>query len=239
MSRPSISIVIPAHNEEQNLPKLIGQILKIVGSDLKEILIVDDCSTDSTPQLADELARKYGKVKAIHRKPPGGLGRAIRAGFARATGNYVVTMDADFEMLPQDVPKMFKKMRDSGCDAVVGSRFMGGSVLRGYSRMKLVYNRVFNFVFRALLWTGISDLTFGFKVLSKRVVRSIRWTATQHGIATETTVMPIAMGYRVCELPVSWIRRKHGKSSFKVSYNLQYVKMGLRAVARKWRRALK
>lgn len=100
--------------------------------------------------------------------------------------------------------------------------------------MRLLVNRLFNFVFSVLLMTKISDLTFGYKMLTRNVGDSIDWKSDRHEVATETTIMPIALGYRVEEVPVSWIRRKYGKSSFRFSYNFQYVKIALRAVLKKW-----
>jgi len=224
-----LSVVLPVHNEKENLPIVVNELLRNIGNVIKEIIIVDDCSDDSTSNLAEELADKIGRIKVIHRSPPSGLGRAIRNGFAKASGNYILTIDSDMEMLPEEVPRMLTKLKDTGCDVVVGSRFAEGSVLKGYSKFKCFFNRAFNNIFKYVLGTRISDLTFGFKILRDVIVGSINWKSETHGIAGETTMKPIAFGFAVEEVPVSWVRRKYGKSKFKVSYYYEYVFIGINA----------
>jgi len=233
-----LSIILPAHNEGKNLPIIINQLFKDFSHLFQEIIIVDDCSADSTPEIAEELARKYGRIRVIHRSPPSGLGRAIRAGFMAASGDYLLTIDSDLEMSPRDIPRMLSKLNSTECDVVVGSRFTERSVLEGYSRIKYIYNRAYNRVFRQILGMHISDLTFGFKVLKNEVVQSVRWESVAHGIAAETTLKPIVLGFKVEEVPVSWISRKYGKSTFRFSYNFEYLKVGIKAVFIRLRRAL-
>jgi len=230
-----LSVVLPVHNEKENLPIVINELLMNIGDVIREIIIVDDCSDDSTSNLADELGNKINRVKVIHRSPPNGLGRAIRDGFAKASGNYILTIDSDMEMLPKEVPRMLAKLRMAHCDVVVGSRFTDGSVLEGYSRLKYFFNRAFNNIFRYMVGTRISDLTFGFKIL-RDTVAHVTWESETHGIAGETTMKPIVLGFTVEEVPVSWIRRKRGKSKFKPSYYYEYLCVGIKVSIRRFAR---
>jgi len=233
-----LSVVLPVRNEKENLPAVITELFRNIGDAIKEIIIVDDCSSDSTSTLADQLSASYAKIKVIHRTPPNGLGRAILDGFANASGNYALTIDSDMEMLPGEIPRMIAKLRSTGCDVVVGSRFTEGSVLEGYSRFKYFFNRAFNSIFKYMLGTHISDLTFGFKIL-RDVVTRVKWESETHGIAGETTMKPIALGFTVEEVPVSWIRRKHGESKFRISYYYEYLRVGIKASIQRLVRMLK
>ncbi|MDI6903477.1 MAG: glycosyltransferase [Methanocellales archaeon] len=230
-----LSIILPAHNEANTLPELVEQLISTIDKSLYEIIIVDDCSTDQTPQISHELSRKYDKVKVIHRKSSPGLGNAIKTGLKTARGSHILLMDADGEMRPEDVPKMIDKAK-KGYDVVIGSRFIKGSKLVGYSRKKLVMNRLYNLVFAKFLRTKVKDLTFGFKILSREVVGGIAWEAEKHGIAAETTVKPIVKGYRAVEVPACWTRREKGSSKFHFSYNFEYIKIGVKGVYAKWMR---
>jgi len=234
-----LSVVLPVYNEKENLLTVVNGLFTNIGDVLKEIIIVDDSNDESAINLIQELESESNRIKVIRRPYPKGLGTAIREGFARASGNYVLTIDSDMEMLPEEVPRMLAKLKNTGCDVVVGSRFTEGSVLEGYSKFKYFYNRAFNKIFRCLLGTQISDLTFGFKILRDDIVTRVNWESEKHGIAGETTMKPIALGFAVEEVPVSWIRRKHGKSKFRLSYHLEYLWVGIKASFQRLLRMLK
>ena len=139
----ALSVVIPSHNEEMNIGPLVERILTLYGEYVHEIIPVNDGSTDRTGEVMTELAAKDDRVKPLHRVPPNGVGLAIADGLSAASGQYVLTMDCDFQhLLPE-----FRDLLDAaaeGYDVVIGSRFSRHSVLLNYPFLKILANRAFH-----------------------------------------------------------------------------------------------
>src|SRR5579885_1271902 len=118
----SLSVVIPAYNEEATL---IGVVQRLLGlPQLHEIVIVDDCSHDKTGAIADELARLYPQVRAAHHPANRGKTEALKTGFALTTGEVVIVQDADLEYDPADIPEVIAPILEGKADVVYGSRFL-------------------------------------------------------------------------------------------------------------------
>lgn len=236
MQNLKISLILPAHNEEGNIGKLTEQILKLCDRDILEFLIVDDRSSDNTGKIADKLAKKYKKVKVIHReitpynKNRVQLGLAIRDGYKAAKGDQIMSIDSDFAMSPTDVKKVIERFKKGDCDMVIGSRFVSQSKLVKYPFDKWLANRLFHLVFNPFLGIKINDLSNNFKIMKKEIAKKINWKSEGFSILAETGIIPAIMNYKICEVPVIWRQRSFGKSTFKV-LNLapSYIKVALRA----------
>ena len=236
MKNLKISLILPAHNEKGNIEKLTKQILKLCNKDIFELIIVDDRSTDGTGETIDRLAKRYKKVKVIHRKITSHnknrvqVGFAIRDGYKMAKGDQIMSIDTDFAMTPTDVKKVVERFKKGDCDMVIGSRFVSRSKLIRYPFEKRMANRLFHFVFRLLLGIKTNDLTNNFKIMKKEIAKKINWKSEGFSILAETGIMPAVMGYKICEVPVIWKQRIYGKSKFKV-FRLapSYVGVALRA----------
>jgi glycosyltransferase involved in cell wall biosynthesis len=136
----STSIVIPCRNEASNLPRLVRQLFAFYEEYIFEIIIVNDSSTDETGAVAATLAATDPRVKFLNRQPPGGVGRALRDGYAAANGRFILSMDADFIELLPELRYMFDEIA-TGRDGAIGSRFTPGSLLVRYPLPKLICNR--------------------------------------------------------------------------------------------------
>jgi SAM-dependent methyltransferase len=215
--RGAISFVIPCYNEEMNVRPLVNQILSLYGDCVYEIILVDDGSTDGTATVMAELATQNDRVKPFHRRPPNGVGHAIADGLSRAGGRYVLTMDCDFaHLLPE-----FRDLFDSaieGYDVVVGSRFSRHSVLLNYPFLKIAANRGFHLLARLLLLRNFRDLTNNLKLMRREVVTNLQLRQPGFAANAETGLQPLILGYRVKEVPISWINRspEMGASSFRL-----------------------
>jgi len=236
MKRMKISLVLPAHNEEGNIEKLTKQILKLCDKDVFEVIIVDDRSTDNTGKIAERLAKKYKKIKVIHReitsynKNRVQVGFAIREGYKAAKGDQVMSIDSDFAMAPADVKRVIEKFKKGNCDMVIGSRFVKQSKLIKYPFDKWLANRAFHFVFRFLLGIKTKDLSNNFRIMKKEIAKKIEWKSEGFSILAEIGIMASIMNYKICEVPVIWKQRSFGKSKFKVlKIAPSYVKVALRA----------
>jgi len=216
--RGAISVVIPSHNEEMNIGPLIERILAFYGEYIHEIIPVNDGSTDRTGDVINQLALKDDRIKPLHRSPPNGVGLAIADGLAAATGQYVLTMDCDFQhLLPE-----FRDLLDAtaeGYDVAIGSRFSRHSVLLNYPFLKILANRAFHAIAVVLFGRRIRDVTNNLKIMRREVVQDLRLRQPGFAVNAETGLQPIVLGYRVKQVPISWINRTPGMgvSSFRLA----------------------
>ena len=178
---------------------------------------MNDGSTDRTGEVIWQLAAKDDRVKPLHRTPPNGVGLAIADGLAAASGQYVLTMDCDFQhLLPE-----FRDLLDGaaeGYDVVIGSRFSRHSVLLNYPFMKILANRAFHAIAVVLFGRRIRDVTNNLKIMRREVVQNLRLRQPGFAVNAETGLQPILLGYRVKQVPISWINRTPGMgiSSFRL-----------------------
>ncbi len=223
-----LSIILPVYSEEEILISLVDQLEKLVRDHLYEIiLLVSPRSSERSVAICKNLAETRRDVKFFFQKRNPGLGKAVREGLQHATGTHVLLMDSDGEMSPVAVPRMIAKMEQSGCDMVVGSRWMKGGGVEGYDPIKLVFNRAFQILFKIMFLTNLHDLTLGFKLMNRRIIDTLVFRSDFHDIAIETTIKPIKYGYRVEEIPVVWRGRKSGVSKNNMSINVRYLLRGL------------
>ncbi len=214
-----LSVIIPAHNEEECLPQLVQGLLQRYGARICQIIIVDDNSTDATGLLADQLARDNAKITVIHRPPPAGVGRALREGFAAVSpeASHVLMMDGDFVANLSEVADLIDKA-DAGYDIVFGSRYCWAFGFYGYPYLKRMSNRSFHFLARRLLGIKVHDLSNNFKIIRNDILQSCDFRAVDFAINAETGLYPVLMGASWCEVPVKWVTRSAsmGKSKFSV-----------------------
>ncbi len=213
--KEKISVVVPCHNEEMNIIPLVKQLIKFYGDYLIEIILVDDNSTDNTKKVITNLASEISKIKTVFRTPPNGVGRAINAGYKVAKGEYILSMDCDFQHLLPEFRDLFDALI-KGYDVVIGSRFSRHSVLLNYPFQKIVANRAFHFIARLIFLKKFRDVTNNLKLIRREIVEKLELSQFGFAINAETGLIPFLMGYKVIEVPISWINRtpEMGVSSF-------------------------
>ena len=210
--RGAVSVVIPCHNEEMNVAPLVERVLDLYGEYVHEVIPVDDGSTDGTWAMMSKLAATDSRVKPIHRVPPNGVGLAIADGLAAATGKYVFTMDCDFQHLLPEFRDLLDSVAD-GYDVVMGSRFSRHSVLLNYPFLKILANRAFHALAVVLFGLRIRDVTNNLKIMRREVVQNLRLRQSGFAVNAETGLQPLLLGYRVKQVPISWINRTPGMGS--------------------------
>ena len=215
--RRAVSVVVPCHNEEMNVRPLVERMIELYGEYIHEIVAVNDGSTDDTANVLAELANMDTRVKPLHRQPPNGVGRAIADGLAAATGRYVLIMDCDFQHLLPEFRELFDGIAE-GYDMVVGSRFSRHSVLLNYPFAKIFANRAFHALALALFGRRFRDVTNNLKLMRREVVGDLQLRQPGFAVNAETGLQPILLGYRVQQIPISWINRTPGMgtSSFRL-----------------------
>ncbi len=214
----AISVVVPCHNEEMNVGPLVKQLTNLFNDYIHEIILVDDNSTDQTAIVIQQLADADARVKPIFRNPPNGVGRALTDGYREATGAYVLSMDCDFQHLLPEIRDLFDTAVQ-GYDVVIGSRFSRLSVLLNYPFQKILANRAFHTLAQIMLHRRFRDLTNNLKLMRHSVLQKIEFTQPGFAVNAETGLYPLIMGYKVKEVPISWINRTPdmGVSSFRLA----------------------
>ncbi len=215
--RDAVSVVVPCHNEAPNIPGLVSRLIAMYGAYIHEIVIVNDNSTDTTGLVAARLAATEPRINVVNRARPNGVGRALRDGYQAATGRYILSMDCDFvEIMPE-----FREMFDAvaaGYDGAIGSRFSYESVLVNYPFFKLVCNRGLHLLIKLALMNHVHDITNNLKLYRAEILKELTIESPHFSANLETGLKPLLAGYKVKEVPVSWINRtaEMGISKFKI-----------------------
>jgi glycosyltransferase involved in cell wall biosynthesis len=203
---PTLSIVIPAYNEERFIGRLL-ELVRAVPLDplgvTKEIIVVDDCSTDRTGEIASAA-----EGVRVHRMPVnGGKGRAVRAGIDLATGDYLIIQDADLEYDPQDYVPMVQALLDGRGDVVYGSRYMGKGRHANQSLAAYLGGRSLSLVMLACTGHYITDTVTALKLFPRTLLPSLALETTGFETDHEITAKVLARGLRIVEVPVSYFPR--------------------------------
>ena len=206
-SEVKVSVVFPTYNESMNIENLINRTHNAILHN-KEIIVVDDDSPDKTWEIAQSLQGK--DVKVIRRINQKKLVTAIQRGIDEAKGDYVVWMDADLSMPPEVIPNMIKRLRT--CDIVVGSRYVkGGRDKR--PMLRVVSSRFINFIANLILNFNVLDYDSGFIAARKEVLQKMRLSNSGYGeYCIEFLYKAGKKGYRIKEVPYSFIDRRAGES---------------------------
>ncbi len=222
------SFVIPCHNEEMNVGPLTEAILRYYGPYVHEIVIVNDNSKDRTAEVTRQIAAIEPRVKLLDRKPPNGVGRALRDGYAAAKGRYVLTMDCDFVQILPEFRDLFDAVAE-GHDGAIGSRFSHESLLINYPFLKILCNRGFHLIANLLLPMHVRDVSNNLKLYRSEIFKTLEIDQPGFAANAETGLKPLLSGFDIREVPISWINRTidMGVSTFRI-----------RKVARGYLRAL-
>ncbi|MDD3905531.1 MAG: glycosyltransferase family 2 protein [Candidatus Omnitrophica bacterium] len=213
-----LSVVMPAHNEEDCIQQAVTEVVEeLVKSAIEyELVLVNDNSTDSTPEVARKLQAKFKGIKIIDRTPPGGFGRAVRDGLDAATGGAVVIVMGDMSDDPKDIVRYFRKIEE-GYDCVFGSRFIKGSIVKDYPPLKLFINRLANNFIRTLFFVKQNDITNAFKIYRRGVIEACRpFLAPYFNITVEIPLKAVNRKFKVAQMPISWYGRKSGVSKLRM-----------------------
>ena len=205
-----LSVVIPAYNEDRTIETLIDRV-RAVAID-KEIIVVDDCSSDATRQKLEQL-EAAGVIRAFFHERNRGKGAALRTGFSQARGEVVIVQDADLEYDPDEYPKLLKPILDDKADVVYGSRFAGGESHRVLYFWHSVGNQVLTTLSNMFTGLNLSDMETCYKAFRREVIQQITIEESRFGFEPEITAKTAKLGCRVYEVGISYSGRtyKEGK----------------------------
>jgi glycosyltransferase involved in cell wall biosynthesis len=204
--RPQLTVVIPAYNEEDTILRVVERVRAVPFS--LQIIVVDDCSSDRTA----ELARGLEDVEFRRHEVNQGKGAALRTGFALARGRVVVVQDADLEYDPADIPGLIAPILEGHADVVYGSRLIGGRPQRVHLFWHKVGNRALSLVTNVLYSTTLTDMETGYKAFTLEVLRAVEpLRESDFRIEPELTAKICRGGFRVYEVPIAYYGRSYAE----------------------------
>ena len=210
-----VTVCLPTYNERENLEQMLRALGEVL-PDGGRVLVIDDASPDGTGQLADGLATELGYVDVLHRPHKDGLGPAYLAGFRQALAadaDLILEMDCDFSHDPRDVPRLIAAAADA--DVVLGSRYAAGGSIPNWGLVRRAISRGGNLYAQGVLGLPYRDLTGGFKCYRRAVLETIDLDAISalgYAFQIETTYRALRAGFRVVEVPITFVDRESGDS---------------------------
>lgn len=212
------SVVIPARDEEESLPPTVRAIHDVFRHEgiPHEIVVVDDGSRDRTWEVLQELRTEVPTLAPVQNPGPHGFGRAIVYGLDRMRGDACVIMMADASDSPEDAVKYWRLLNE-GYDCVFGSRFIKGGRVIDYPRLKLLVNRLANFLVKVGFNLPLNDTTNAFKAYRRTVIDGCRPLIAPHfNLTVEIPLKAIVRGFSYTIVPIVWRNRKYGVAKLKI-----------------------
>lgn len=203
-----LSIIIPVYNEEKTIKRIIGKVKSIKLSGIqKEIIIVDDCSEDSTRIILKNLNDNF--LKIFSHKKNMGKGAAIRTGLKNSTGDIILIQDADLEYDPSQYEKLIKPINHNNADVVYGSRLNAvRKNLKNMYKVHYIGNLFLTLMTNVLYGSKITDMETGYKVFRKKVIDGINLKANRFDFEPEITAKILKKGYKIHEVNIDFVARK-------------------------------
>ena len=221
-----VSVIIPCFNEEKTISNLVGKVLKALIDMKKQIVIVDDCSTDNTFKILQELSALDKSIIIESHSYNQGKGAAIRTALLSVTGDIVIIQDADLEYNPSEFPKLLKPILDGNADVVYGSRFKSGDAARVIYFWHRLGNLILTFLSNMFTNLNLTDMETCYKVFRREVLNQITIEENRFGIEPEITakIAKIRPRLRIYEVGISYYGRTYEEGK-KITY-----KDGFRAI---------
>ena len=201
-----LSVVIPVYNEQETIDEILAAVRAVELE--KEIILVDDFSTDGTRDKLRQIEQS-GAARVLYHEKNRGKGAALRTGFAAATGDLVVIQDADLEYDPREYPKLIQPILDGKADVVYGSRFAGGQSHRVLYFWHCLGNRFLTLLSNCLTNLNLTDMETCYKVFRREIIQSVDIREDRFGFEPEITAKIARMGCRIYEVGISYSGRTY------------------------------
>jgi glycosyltransferase involved in cell wall biosynthesis len=204
-----LSIVIPVYNEQDTLEEIFRLVQETPYH--KEIILVDDASTDGSREILSRLSENNENVRVFYHNDNQGKGAALRTGFAQVTGDLVIIQDADLEYRPVDYPALLEPIENDLADVVYGSRLIGGRPHRVLFFWHFMGNKVVTTLSNMFTNLNLSDMETGYKVFKAEVLKDIRIKSNRFGVEPELTAKIAKGRWRIYEVPIQYHGRDYSQ----------------------------
>ena len=205
-----LSILIPVYNERTMVERSLAQVLAapLPENMDRELIIVDDCSTDGTSEILDRLAAREPGIRLIRKKVNEGKGAAVRTAIQEAQGDFCIVQDADLEYDPAEYPRLLRPLLDGHADAVFGSRYLAGEQTRVLPFWHSMINKYLTLLSNMFCNLKLTDMETGYKVFRTDLLKSIPIRSNRFGFEPEITMKAAKRKLRIYEVPISY----HGRT---------------------------
>ena len=203
-----ISVVIPVYNEIDTIEELVSRVLIVAIK--KEVIIVDDFSTDGTRERLKQVVQHQENVEVLYHNRNQGKGAALRTGFGSVTGDIVIIQDADLEYNPREYPKLLKPILDGQADVVYGSRFLGGPH-RVLFFWHYVGNKFLTLISNILTNLNLTDMETCYKAFKRQILKDLNLKSNRFGFEPEFTAKVAKKGLQIYETPISYSGRTYSE----------------------------
>ncbi len=206
-----LSIVIPVYNEKKYIEEIVTRVKSVALEGIsREIIIIDDCSTDGTREiLRAEIEKQVDRI--IYQETNVGKGAALRAGFSQVSGDVVVIQDADLEYDPREYPKLMKPILDGEADVVYGSRFVGSEPHRVLYFWHYAGNKILTMLSNMLTNLNLTDMETCYKMFRREVLQGITIEQNRFGFEPEITAKISQGNWRIYEVGISYFGRNYSE----------------------------
>ena len=207
MNEKCLSVVIPAYNEEHTLGQIVDRVSKV--PQLLEIVIVDDCSTDNTPEVLRNLCAKYPNIKTERHAKNRGKTEALKTGFRLTEGAIVIVQDADLEYDPSEIPDVIAPIESGQADVVFGSRFLVRKAARAVYFYHYLANKSLTFCSNLATNINLTDVETCYKAFRGEIIREMKIRSSGFGFEIEVTAKVAKLHCAIYETPISYYGRTY------------------------------
>lgn len=204
---PCLSVVVPVYNEGETLKEVVHKVLAVPC--LMEVIIVDDCSSDDTGEVARSLAEIHPQVRTVRHSKNAGKTAALRTGFALTEGEIVIVQDADLEYDPQEIPEVIIPILEGHADVVFGSRFLVRRAARVLYFYHYLANKLLTFLSNTLTNLNMTDIETGYKAFRGDIIRNMIIVSSGFGFEVEVTAKVAKLEAAIYEVPISYYGRTY------------------------------
>ncbi len=208
MQIKTLTIIIPVYNEKNTINLIIEKLKKVnLNRIKKQIIIVDDCSTDGTKEILKKIGKKDKSIKIIFKEKNEGKGAAIKTAISYIKGEVTIIQDADLEYDPQDIPKLLQPIKDDEAEITFGSRFFGAR--RAFLFWNYIANKILNFITNLFYNTILTDMETCYKMFKTEIIKKINIKAKGFDFEPEFTAKVLKKKYRIYEVPINYYGRSY------------------------------
>jgi len=204
-----LSIVIPCYNEKNSISEIINQVKEVYVPLEKEIILVDDFSTDGTREILKKLQKNEQGIKVFFNEKNMGKGYSLRSGFTHSTGDIIIIQDADLEYDPREYVILLKPILNNQADVVYGSRFKAGHNKKFSSLSHYIANRVLTVISNQFTGLKLTDMETCYKMFTKEILDKIHLTENKFGFEPEFTAQIAKINCRISEVGIKYKNRSY------------------------------